>query len=174
LTFDVFGPNLARLSNGEFIPLPQARRRSDVAAYAQWRRFRRYRSITTGRSRRSESLDVVEQGTFMDETRLAPEVRQRIRLRSGVARVEQNLSDLSSAGASETRVGAMQTLVTSWHDLVALLAIPEEPERRDCPFCGGPIVRDATRCIHCWKKSSVEPTDGIQALRKDDKNRSMP
>jgi hypothetical protein len=95
----------------------------------------------------------------MDDSRLGYEERQRIRLRSGIARVERGLTDVAAEHAAGG-TGAVAVLQTSWNDLVALLAVPDEPARRDCPFCGGPIVREATRCVHCWKKSSAPATDG--------------
>jgi hypothetical protein len=33
--------------------------------------------------------------------------------------------------------------------------MPDEPERRSCPHCAGPIRIQATRCVHCLKKSAA-------------------
>lgn len=91
----------------------------------------------------------------MDESRLDIDERRRMRLRSKIARVEHDVSELRPDSTTQA-ANAVASLTTSWHELVELLAVPQEPVRRDCPHCGGPIMRDATRCIHCWKKSSVE------------------
>jgi hypothetical protein len=83
-----------------------------------------------------------------------------MRLRSKIARVEHDVCELEPDSAKQSP-NAVASLTTSWHELVELLAIPEEPVRRDCPYCGGPIMRDATRCMHCWKKSSFAGVDGV-------------
>lgn len=93
----------------------------------------------------------------MDESRLGIEERRQIRLRSGIARVEQHVVDLSAEHAAKG-MSSVAELTASWHDLVDLMAVPEAPDRRSCPFCGGPIMREATRCVHCWKKSSAVPS----------------
>ena len=39
-----------------------------------------------------------------------------------------------------------------WGELVTLLALPPEPELRECPSCKHVGMRAATRCGHCWVK----------------------
>jgi hypothetical protein len=73
-------------------------------------------------------------------------------LRLAVATVEKNLSELTASG---TEQAALEELRGSWRAFLVLLALQPEPERRDCPFCHGPIRLHATRCVHCWKQSSV-------------------
>ena len=76
----------------------------------------------------------------------------RSRLRATVATVARHLSrlpdELIAPGAPEPAGG----LRAAWDDLVAQLALGPEPELRDCPYCGHPSMRAATRCSHCWKR----------------------
>lgn len=94
----------------------------------------------------------------MDESRLDAQERRQIRLRREIARVEHDLAEFRSDPATGS-ASALASLTNSWQALVNLLAIPEAPVRRDCPHCGGPIMLEATRCVHCWQKSSVQPID---------------
>jgi hypothetical protein len=43
------------------------------------------------------------------------------------------------------------TLQVAWHDLVSTLDLGPEPLTIKCPQCGAIVMRDATRCGHCWK-----------------------
>jgi hypothetical protein len=72
-------------------------------------------------------------------------------LRLAAAAVEKRFSD---AITSEEPSRALETLRDSWRSFLVLLALDPEPERRDCPFCRGPMRLNATRCVHCWKQSS--------------------
>lgn len=109
----------------------------------------------------TNSARAPEKTNSMDESRLDIDERRRMRLRSTIARVEHDVSELRTDSTKQA-ANVVASLTTSWHDLVELLGVPEEPVRRDCPHCGGPIMRDATRCMHCWEKSSAPP---IQDLR---------
>lgn len=55
--------------------------------------------------------------------------------------------------------GAKPTaLLSSWARLVEFLALGPPPELRECPYCGGVGMRDATRCGSCWRR--LEPIAG--------------
>jgi hypothetical protein len=71
--------------------------------------------------------------------------------RLAVATVEDKLSALTASAESAP---ALEELRGSWRALLLLLDLGPEPERRECPFCHGPIRLNATRCVHCWKQSS--------------------
>ena len=43
------------------------------------------------------------------------------------------------------------TLQVAWHDLIETLDLGPEPVTIRCPQCGAIVMRDATRCGHCWK-----------------------
>lgn len=75
----------------------------------------------------------------------------QINLRRAVATVEKNLAELT-APTQQSR--ALEELRGSWRAFLVLLDLGPEPERRECPFCGGPMRLLATRCVHCWKQSS--------------------
>jgi hypothetical protein len=47
--------------------------------------------------------------------------------------------------------GAPAALREPWDQVRAALALGPRPERRDCPFCGRPGMRAATRCGYCWR-----------------------
>jgi hypothetical protein len=72
-------------------------------------------------------------------------------LRQAVAAVEKNLAGLTTPADQS---GALEELRGSWRAFLVLLDLGAEPERRQCPFCSGPIRLNATRCVHCWKLSS--------------------
>lgn len=72
-------------------------------------------------------------------------------LRSCIAAVEQEISLLEGTD----KAGSEQTaLRKSWARLVGLLAVGPAPATRACPSCARLIMRDATRCMHCWAKSA--------------------
>jgi hypothetical protein len=75
----------------------------------------------------------------------------QINLRRAVAAVEKNLAELTTPTQQSH---AVEELRGSWRAFLVLLDLGPEPERRDCPFCGGPMRLLATRCVHCWKQSS--------------------
>lgn len=93
----------------------------------------------------------------MSDPRLSREDQRFAQLRAGIADVDAHVARLSApsdgGGAPPSELSAFSD---SWKRLVVLLAVPAEPDRRSCPFCGGPIMRLATRCVHCWQRSSPE------------------
>lgn len=86
---------------------------------------------------------------------LTPGERTLRDLRTAIAAVEASLLDFEAAPeAVRDRTQKLGVLRVSWQSVVDLLAIEPEPERRACPFCGGAMRQIATRCVHCWKRSS--------------------
>jgi len=41
-------------------------------------------------------------------------------------------------------------LTGAWAQVVKVLALGAAPELRDCPRCGSPGMRAASRCGRCW------------------------
>lgn len=76
-------------------------------------------------------------------------------LRSAIAEVDRNLTALASDGANLSS-RPLDAVAGSWRRVVELLKLGAEPERRDCPWCQGPMRLFATRCVHCWRKSLGE------------------
>jgi hypothetical protein len=91
----------------------------------------------------------------MGDLGLSLDERQRNRVRAGIADVENRLSSVLAERLGEDDLAARRALAVAWRELVVLLAIPEEPERRGCPHCTRPIRIQATRCVHCLKKSAA-------------------
>lgn len=78
---------------------------------------------------------------------------QHAEIRQLITTVENDLTKLSEStdgGPSGNNAAALRA---SWKALVTHLAIGDAPETRQCPSCKGVIMRDATRCTHCWAKS---------------------
>jgi hypothetical protein len=70
-----------------------------------------------------------------------------------VAKVEGDIAKLSDVAGGVGSPNAVD-LRASWRALVVHLAIEPERPKRACPSCKGLIMRDATRCVHCWAKSA--------------------
>ena len=73
-------------------------------------------------------------------------------LRKCISDVEKHLGALDEGATQEERTREGAALRAAWARLVAALALGPEPETRSCPHCGRTIMRDATRCLHCWAK----------------------
>jgi hypothetical protein len=71
-----------------------------------------------------------------------------------VAKVELDLTKLSELVASGSAAQNALDLRTSWRALVTHLALEPARPTRACPTCKGTIMRDATRCVHCWAQSA--------------------
>ena len=68
-------------------------------------------------------------------------------LRVIVERLDREMSRLLARPGGDTTA-----LLSSWAELVEFLALGPAPELRECPSCGSPGVRRATRRSTCWKK----------------------
>lgn len=78
-------------------------------------------------------------------------------IRQLIANVEGGVSKIEALGSADVSAQAKE-LRASWGALVENLAIGPAPATRACPACKKLIMRDATRCIHCWAKSAP-PTE---------------
>jgi hypothetical protein len=81
----------------------------------------------------------------------------RSRLRALVGRVEAELARLEASLPAQERNGDVTALNHSWRELVAALALGEEPVLRSCPHCRRQVPREATRCRYCMKQSEATP-----------------
>lgn len=61
----------------------------------------------------------------------------RSRLRAIMARLDGAMPDTPS-------------LQETWRELNAALALGPEPATRECIKCRAVVMREATRCGHCW------------------------
>lgn len=92
--------------------------------------------------------------TAFGDSQLTITERSERKLRLALENVDKNLTALTTAPSADTQQSRMlEDLRGSFQVVLDLLALEPEPERRACPFCGGPMRRLATRCVHCWKKS---------------------
>lgn len=83
-----------------------------------------------------------------------------------VSDVTRDLAALDGAESSE-RAERLETLRASWGRLVQHLALGEAPEVRQCPACDGRIAKAATRCMHCWTRSTA-PAETPATKRKEE------
>ena len=95
----------------------------------------------------------------MNPARLDLSESDRSRLRAVVSTIDRGLSCLALAGTPEDHRAATRELVTSWQQLVGLLALGPAPEVRLCPACQHVCMRAATRCGHCW--ASLPPVAAV-------------
>jgi hypothetical protein len=79
-------------------------------------------------------------------------------LRALVAEIEVEVSDLVSRSAAGTPADRAHVLAGSWARLTKLIALEPEPELRTCPHCQRRVMRSATRCLHCWRRSDATPS----------------
>jgi hypothetical protein len=73
-------------------------------------------------------------------------------LRTVVATIDREISDLSRQATIEACRTATDELLSSWTRLVQLLKLSPAPELRECPVCKHSGMREATRCGYCWTK----------------------
>lgn len=80
------------------------------------------------------------------------------RLRAIVSAIDRELSCLSQDAPAEEHRKATAALITSWAELVELLAV-DDPARsfRDCPVCRQSVRRQATECPFCREPLAVLP-----------------
>ncbi len=79
----------------------------------------------------------------------------RSKLRALSQRVNRGLLDLGV----DTQPGALQAekaaILVAWSELLAALALEEEPSMRPCPHCRRRILERATRCRYCMRHSAA-------------------
>jgi hypothetical protein len=79
---------------------------------------------------------------------------ERSRMRVLLATLEREIARLPQPAAASDGAKSVDTLRTTWAQLVGALALGPEPELRQCPVCGHQGMRAATRCGYCWTKLS--------------------
>lgn len=77
-------------------------------------------------------------------------------LRALVSEIDGELAALVARGPLDGTAAQVDTLASSWARLTKLIALEPEPQLRTCPHCKQPVMRVATRCVHCWKQSNPE------------------
>ena len=80
------------------------------------------------------------------------------KVRELIANLEGNVARIEKLASGDANTAASADLRTSWAALVEHLAVGPAPAVRKCPSCKREIMRDATRCIHCWAKSAPPTT----------------
>lgn len=66
-----------------------------------------------------------------------------IKVRAAADQLSAELQKLTAAPA---------VLTSAWSQLESLLELGPPAALRDCPACGGAVVREATLCRFCWSK----------------------
>jgi hypothetical protein len=82
---------------------------------------------------------------------------ERAALRAAIGEIDERIAGLLSLGAATGYAERAMSLAGSWARLTRLLALEPEPLLRECPHCKLSVMRTATRCIHCWKRSEPPP-----------------
>lgn len=95
----------------------------------------------------------------MNNARFSPPDAARSRLRTIVAKVDREISLLSTEVTNNRK--PTNDLPAAWGELVKALVLGPEPEVRECPVCQGIGMREATRCLYCW--STFEPPPLVEA-----------
>lgn len=72
------------------------------------------------------------------------------KLRTLVAAVGTEIALVPGAAATAGSQPTKIALATTWSNLVAMLDLGSEPEKRECPQCKHPCALGATRCGYCW------------------------
>jgi hypothetical protein len=80
----------------------------------------------------------------------------RVELRALVAEIDSEVAALIAQGAVGGTPAQVDTLAGSWARLTRLIALEPAPAERTCPHCKRRVMRAATRCLHCWKRSEPE------------------
>jgi hypothetical protein len=75
----------------------------------------------------------------------------RSRLRTIVARIDDEIARLPRHGAADPRASA-SALRADWSELCTVMALGPEPILRHCPVCRHRGLQGARRCGYCWTK----------------------
>lgn len=79
----------------------------------------------------------------------------RSKLRALTERVTRGLVELGADAQNGALATQRTTVLEAWRELLAALAIEEEPSLRKCPHCGRRIIEQATRCRYCMRHSAA-------------------
>jgi hypothetical protein len=82
----------------------------------------------------------------------------RSRLRVLSERVNRGLVELGVDPQPGALAGEKASLLSAWRELLAALAIEDEPSLRSCPHCQRRIIEQATRCRYCMRHSDARAT----------------
>lgn len=93
----------------------------------------------------------------MNDTVAVLENRDRAALRAAIGEIDERIASLLSLGAATGYAERAMSLADSWARLTRLLALDPAPSIRECPHCKLEVMRTATRCLHCWKRSDPPP-----------------
>jgi hypothetical protein len=74
-------------------------------------------------------------------------------LRGFMAGLEREILALERADAGAER--GPEGIRRTFDALSRYLNVGPEPKTRHCPACGSEILKDASRCMHCWAKSAA-------------------
>jgi hypothetical protein len=100
-------------------------------------------------SRESRLEPTRTEGTQMDQKQL----------RALVARMQDEVTLASPKAAKGDDVAPPTDLSRAWDALLKHLAVELAPDVRACPYCNREIMRAATLCGYCWKRSSGASAD---------------
>ena len=74
-------------------------------------------------------------------------------LSAAIGDLDERIASVLSLGAASGYLEPTRSLANSWARLTRLLELEPAPGLRDCPHCKEHIMRAATRCMFCWKRS---------------------
>jgi len=69
------------------------------------------------------------------------------KLRTAIHRIEAQVTSVPPAAALSDAIS----------ELIGILDLGPEPDTRACPRCHGVIMREASRCVHCWSTFEALP-----------------
>jgi hypothetical protein len=108
------------------------------------------------RERRFERMRREKRTCSMNDSLPALSATDRGALRTLVSEIDGKLAALVARRPIDGASAQVDTLASSWARLTKLIALEPEPELRTCPHCKQHVMRVATRCVHCWKRSDAE------------------
>lgn len=96
----------------------------------------------------------------MNEVTTTMKTEERDAMRELLAEVDAGIAGVVTASSTEGHRVHARRLAGAWARLTRALAPEPAPKLRPCPHCRHSVMLAATRCMHCWKRSSQ---DGIPA-----------
>jgi len=82
----------------------------------------------------------------------------RSKLRALSQRVDRGLLELGGDTNAGVFAADKAAVLEAWRELLAVLAIEDEPALRHCPHCKRRILEQATRCRYCMRQSASRVT----------------